>query len=145
MKRRLYGTAYRTWLTLPKPFISFWRSYSQHNFTLTIFCFSLISILRCYSFCAFLCMRHWSRRTKAMVNIVLCVILCLLLTSTKSHTVKLLLYAGRLTHDDKRRRKTTDAREQNNTGPLGGPVIIFKTASHSKNAVPLYISILCVV
>ena len=32
--------------------------------------------------------------------------------------------AGSVTDDDRRRRQTTDAIEQNNTGPLGGPVII---------------------
>ena len=31
--------------------------------------------------------------------------------------------AGSVTDDDRRRRQTTDASEQNNTGPLGGPVM----------------------
>jgi len=32
--------------------------------------------------------------------------------------------AGSVTDDDRRRRQTTDISEQNNTGPLGGPVIM---------------------
>jgi len=31
--------------------------------------------------------------------------------------------AGSVTDNDKRRRQTTDTNKQNNTGPLGGPVI----------------------
>jgi len=33
------------------------------------------------------------------------------------------LPAGSVTDDDKRRQQTTDAIKQNNTNPLGGPVI----------------------
>jgi len=35
-------------------------------------------------------------------------------------------HAGSVTDDNDRRQTTTDASQQNNTGPLGGPVIINK-------------------